>query len=266
VRGDLLHPVVSGNKLFKLIPIVQKATSSGCNTLISVGGRFSNHLHALAWVGNELGLSTVGIVQGYLEQEETPTLADCRRWGMTIHFVDRITFQKRYSYDFWKSWLEHYPRAFRVNEGGWSSEAIHGSGMWWEGIPEETDIVVTPIGSGSTYAGLSKSSSKHCSVVGVPVYKDPDGYSDLKLKLLETGINESDIQLWTGYSGKGFGRLDSRISTFKVNFELTTGVMLDPVYTAKSFFALSDKLEHDSALGQKKIAILHTGGLQGSRP
>jgi 1-aminocyclopropane-1-carboxylate deaminase len=265
IRGDLLHPIVSGNKLFKLLPIVQKIMPLGYNTLLSVGGRYSNHLHAMAWVGKELGISTVGIVQGYREQEDTPTMADCRLWGMNIHYVDRLTFQQRNLDSFWTPWLDKYPNAYRVNEGGWSPEAVNGSRLWWEGIPEDTDIVVTPIGSGSTLAGLINSSSKSRSVIGVPVFNDPNDYVDLKSKLINTGVEESAIQLWKGYSRRGFGQMDDQLAHFQENFEQSVGVALDPVYTIKTFFALSDKLKNQPSLRSKKIAILHTGGLQGAR-
>ncbi|MDO9212349.1 MAG: 1-aminocyclopropane-1-carboxylate deaminase/D-cysteine desulfhydrase, partial [Methylococcales bacterium] len=47
-RDDLLHPIMSGNKWRKLKYSLNHALNSGADTIISMGGAYSNHLHALA--------------------------------------------------------------------------------------------------------------------------------------------------------------------------------------------------------------------------
>lgn len=264
VRGDLLHPVVSGNKLFKLLPFIQSIQGKS-RTLISVGGRYSNHLHALAWVGQSLGIKTVGIVQGYSNQPMTPTLKDCTHWGMTIHYVDRETYRLRYLPSFWDKWSSLYPDPLCIYEGGWSDEAIYGSRLWWEGITHDTTMVICAVGSGCTLAGLCLSAPDRVTVVGVPVFKDPNNYAELRKKLSAKGVTSSQYCLWDEFSGLGFGKLDEDQRQFGQKFTLDTGIMLDPVYTTKVFYALHMKLAFNPALSDKAIAILHTGGLQGCR-
>ena len=264
IRGDLIHPVVSGNKLYKLQPILQQAHAAHTQTIISVGGRYSNHLHALAWAARESGLHSVGLVRGYPEQPLTPTLSDCQSWGMTFHFVSHSEYLNRYSDDFWNPWLRSYPSSMRVDEGGWGEMAIMGSSLWWDSIPDDVDLVVTAVGSGSTYAGLLLSKPSNVVVVGVPVFNDSDKYQDLMLKLRNVGIASDDIHLWTGYAGRGFGKLDLPQLTFKTVFERASAIQLDPVYTSKAFHALACQLQKHP-LKNQKIAILHTGGLQGNR-
>jgi len=265
IRGDLLHPIVSGNKLFKLLPIIQKAQKHKIQTLISVGGRYSNHLHALAWAGKSAGLETIGIVQGYEAQNLTSTLKDCLRWEMKIHFVGKVEFRSRYEDEFWQKWQADVPSSLRINEGGWSPESIKGSALWWDGIENNIDFVICAVGSGGTLAGLALSAPNGVRVIGVPVFKDPGGYRDLRVKLKEAGVDESLYTLWEGFAGKGFGSLTEEQKHFALQFSKTSGIQLDPVYTAKVFHALSLKIEKNPDLMVKKIAVLHTGGLQGCR-
>ena len=56
LRLDLLHPVVSGNKWFKLRYYIEKAQEQNKNSLVTFGGAWSNHIHATAaangWIKN----------------------------------------------------------------------------------------------------------------------------------------------------------------------------------------------------------------------
>ena len=46
---DKIHPVVSGNKLFKLHYFLEDALQSSHKTILSFGGAYSNHLAATAF-------------------------------------------------------------------------------------------------------------------------------------------------------------------------------------------------------------------------
>ena len=88
-RDDLNHATVSGNKLHKLKPNIELAKERGCGGVLSFGGPYSNHLHALAWACKNSGLKSVGFVRGELHESLTPTLNDCRNWGMTLVAIPR---------------------------------------------------------------------------------------------------------------------------------------------------------------------------------
>jgi 1-aminocyclopropane-1-carboxylate deaminase len=64
LRLDLLDPLISGNKWFKLKPHIEAAAAAGADGLISLGGAHSNHLHALAAAGRRFGFETVGLLRG----------------------------------------------------------------------------------------------------------------------------------------------------------------------------------------------------------
>lgn len=265
VRGDLIHPIISGNKLFKLIPHLKKAKELKKATLISVGGRYSNHLHAMAWAGQQQGFRTLGIVRSYKDQPTTPTLFDCQHWGMQIKLLEPNRYAARYEEAFWQHLERDYPNSYAIKEGGWSEESIVGSASWWPSIPDATDVVIVPVGSGTTLAGLIKSAPHGTKVIGVPVYRDPNDYKSLRDSLHDLGIEQESYELWTGHAGKGFGRTSPQLDQFSESFTSLTGILLDPVYNSKTFNALHERLLRGQISDDINIAILHTGGLQGMR-
>ena len=93
-RDDLNHTTVSGNKLHKLAPNIELAQARNCNAILSFGGPYSNHLHALAWACNEQGLASTGVIRGELHKNLTPTLKDCVKWGMRLVPCQRKDYRK----------------------------------------------------------------------------------------------------------------------------------------------------------------------------
>ena len=77
-RDDLIHPVISGNKWRKLKYILDHALRLDSDTIISMGGAYSNHLHALAFVGKQLNLNTIGFLLDTLS--ERPVLVWMIKW------------------------------------------------------------------------------------------------------------------------------------------------------------------------------------------
>lgn len=97
-RDDALHPTVSGNKFRKLKflsnEITHLKTPRKLPYLVTMGGIWSNHLHATAFVSKLLGCSSIGLVRGDSFMSFTATLQDCRMQGMELIFIDRINYRK----------------------------------------------------------------------------------------------------------------------------------------------------------------------------
>ena len=53
LRLDKMHALAPGNKWFKLALNLSAAKAAGAETLLSFGGAFSNHLHALAAIAQD---------------------------------------------------------------------------------------------------------------------------------------------------------------------------------------------------------------------
>ena len=82
LRLDRMGGLASGNKVFKLRRVLAAAKQQGVSCILSFGGAWSNHLHALAAMGAREGLQTIGVVRG--AEADTAMLRDVRRWGMQV--------------------------------------------------------------------------------------------------------------------------------------------------------------------------------------
>ena len=52
-REDLIHNIVSGNKWRKLKYNFEYLLNNKIKTILSFGGAYSNHLHALSWLAKK---------------------------------------------------------------------------------------------------------------------------------------------------------------------------------------------------------------------
>lgn len=138
LRLDLLDPLLSGNKWFKLLPHLQAAESANAEGLISLGGAHSNHLHALAAAGQRFSFETVGLLRG--EVQDTPTTRDLQAFGMQVHWLGYGGYRARHQVGFWQPWLARYPHLYPVDEGGCSLVAAQACGAIVEMAREQLQI------------------------------------------------------------------------------------------------------------------------------
>ena len=73
--GDRL----SGNKLFKLMPLIDCLRTSGVNSVASFGGPWSNHLWSLSAMTRQHGMRAQGLINGEMKSQLTPTLCEARQ-------------------------------------------------------------------------------------------------------------------------------------------------------------------------------------------
>ena len=262
-RDDLLHPVISGNKWRKLKYILDNALSLGADTIISMGGAYSNHLHALSYVGKVLGLKTIGLVRGEQPEVLTPTLQDMKNWGMELKFVSRTDYRLLRQYRNWQDLPNLKPRQYWLPEGGAQVLALKGVAELVSEIEMPYDILCVPCGTGTTLTGIIEAVPEQVSVLGFAALKNAGFLTAEVEALLSRPRNNWRIDL--DYHFGGFAKTNAGLSAFIDDFELKTTIPLEPVYTGKMMYAIYDLIgKHYFKPGQRIIA-LHTGGLQGKR-
>jgi 1-aminocyclopropane-1-carboxylate deaminase len=262
-RDDLLHPVISGNKWRKLKYIVDHALSLEITTLISMGGAFSNHLHTLAYVGKALGLKTIGIIRGEPSDIFTSTLMDMRSWGMELKFVSRSDYRELRQYKSGSALPGLKPGQYWVPEGGSQTLALTGIAELVDEITIPYDTLCVACGTGTTLAGMSEAVPEQVSVLGVAALKNAGFLRTDVERLLGPTLSNWHINL--DYHFGGFAKTHSQLTAFMEEFELKTGIPLEPVYTGKMLYALYDLIKKHSFKPGHRIIALHTGGLQGKR-
>ena len=95
-RLDLIHPLVSGNKWYKLKYNLIEARENGYDTLLTFGGAYSNHIHATAAAGTLFGFKTIGVIRGEAHLPLNPTLSFAKRNGMELFYLDRVSYRDKY--------------------------------------------------------------------------------------------------------------------------------------------------------------------------
>lgn len=262
-RDDLLHTVISGNKWRKLKYILDHALSLGTDTLVSMGGAYSNHLHALAYTGKALGLKTIGLVRGEQPEILTPTLADMKLWGMELKFISRSDYRLLRQYKNCHDLPGLPPGQYWLPEGGATGLALKGVAELVYELAIPYDTVCVPCGTGATLAGIVDAVPEQASVLGFSALKNAGFLTAEVEAMLSQPRNNWQINLDHHFGG--FAKTNAELSAFIEDFGLNTTIPLEPVYTGKMMYAIYDLIKkHYFKPGQRIIAV-HTGGLQGNR-
>lgn len=262
-RDDLLHPVISGNKWRKLKYSLDHALSLGSDTLISMGGAYSNHLHALAYVGKVLGLKTIGLIRGEQPLVLSTTLNDIKRWNMELRFVSRTDYRLLRQYKNYNTLPGLKSGEYWLPEGGATNLALQGVAELITEIGIPYDSFCVPCGTGATLAGVAEVASESVSVLGFAALKNASFLTADVDALLSQSRNNWQINL--DYHFGGFGKINAELSAFIEEFELKSAIPLEPIYTGKMIYGIYDLIKKNYFKPGQRIIALHTGGLQGKK-
>jgi 1-aminocyclopropane-1-carboxylate deaminase len=262
-RDDLLHPIISGNKWRKLKYSLNHALDLGANTIVSMGGAYSNHLHALAYAGKELGLKTIGLIRGEPSTILTPSLLDMQHWGMELRFVSRSDYRLLRQYKQWNALPNLKTGQYWLSEGGAHTLALRGVAELLSEIDIPYDVLCVPCGTGTTLAGLVNGVTDDVSVLGFAALKNA-GFLTADINTL-LPHSRTNWQLLLDYHFGGFAKTNTELLSFMNDFEVKNQIPLDPVYTGKMLYALYDLIKKQSFKADQRIIAVHTGGLQGKR-
>jgi len=272
-RDDLIDPVISGNKWRKLKYHLQGYKESGLSQILSFGGAYSNHLHALARVGMLEGIETIGIVRGdELTPQSNETLKDLEFWGMKLHFVSREQYKRRYDNDYIETLRQQYGDFYCVPEGGYSEQAVLGVEDIIAEVtnPYTFQHIFCPVGSGTTLAGLAVAAAKfmpQARIHGICALKN-GSYLNQQVESLIQQRQGDSLTNWQLHLDYHFGGFAKQKETFKQLWNIhciDSQIPWDKVYTAKMLFAVLDMVQQGYFNRGENILLIHTGGLQGNR-
>lgn len=260
-REDLIHPKISGNKYWKLFYNVENYLKQNPQNpqIITFGGAFSNHIFAVAALGKELQINTLGIIRGdELERnwQENPTLFKANQNGMQIRFVSRTDYRDKEK--FVENLQREFPDALIIPEGGTNELAVEGVRFMLNAETKEFDCLCCAVGTGGTLAGISKFAEDNQKVLGFKVVKD----SSLESKILQlSGRKNFDL---IDASENGYGKFSEENIEFINDFYAKYNIPLEPIYTGKMLRKIFELIDENHFPANLKILAFHTGGLQGT--
>jgi 1-aminocyclopropane-1-carboxylate deaminase len=263
-RLDLIHPVISGNKWFKLKKYLSETQSLGKKTVLTFGGAYSNHIVAIAAVTKKNALKSIGIIRGEKPTIPSHTLQDAASYGMDLYFVSREEYKKK---TIPTEVFERYDQTdiYIINEGGYGEKGVEGA----KDILKQIDFlpythIIDAVGTGTTIAGLIESSSKYQTVIGISSLKNNFSL-DQEIKTFLSEENKKRLTLIHDYHFGGYAKYSKKLIDFMNDWYRLTGIPSDFVYTGKLFFAVSDLIEKKYFPSESKLLIIHSGGVQGNQ-
>ncbi len=262
LRADVLDPVVSGNKWFKLQLYVRDATAAGKTTLATFGGPYSNHIIATAKYGASMGFNTVGFIRGEKPTTLSPTLTDAIQNGMTLHFVSREDFEQRE-----KIIAENQdPNWAWIPEGGYGITGADGAkSMLTIKDSSSYDTIICAVGTGTMMAGLIKAAAPHQKVIGLSVLKNNISIDAAIKALLTKEETKKNFEMIHDYHFGGYAKHKPALIDFMNECYKKMELPLDFVYTAKLMYGVKDLATKGKFEPSSKILVIHSGGLQGNR-
>ncbi len=268
-RDDLLHPVISGNKWRKLGKQLSQRPGLP-EHIVSFGGGFSNHLHALGYLCRQLGITFTAIVRGDYRHHPTPMLKDLQDWQADICYVSRLEYQQRSDPDYLQALSQRYANSLIIAEGGSNKAALAGVGRIVDELHGQTDrldVIATPVASGATLAGLAyhcaRPRTRPTTVLGIGVLKGEGYLESLVQALLPQPCSNWHID--HAHCGRGYAKSSTELLEFCEQMQQQYGMALEPVYSGKLFLAVKKKIAAGEFVTGTRLALLHTGGLQGAR-
>lgn len=258
-REDLNHPLVSGNKWWKLKYNLQEAARNHFKTLLTFGGAYSNHIFATAAAADELGFKSIGIIRGEETLPLNQTLLFAKEKGMELHYLSRNAYRT-------KTISDHYLRQFgdfySIPEGGSNLLAVKGISEFIAKLNIHYDYICCPVGTGGTLSGLIEGVSENKKIIGFTVLKGGEFLTDEIKKLSEKSNHLSNWKIITDYHFGGYAKQTPQLIEFITSFKATHKVPLDFVYTAKMMSGIYDLITKGFFERGSTVLAIHTGGLQ----
>jgi 1-aminocyclopropane-1-carboxylate deaminase len=264
LRLDTIHPIVSGNKIFKLYYFLEEAKNSIHKKIITFGGAYSNHLAATAYACKEAGLKCIGFVRGERPKELSHTLLFCLQNEMQLEFISRESYKKINKENFLQSLKNTCGDHILIPEGGFSQKGANGAKLICNYFNlKNFSHVCCAIGTATTFAGLINGNNNETEIIGFSVLKN---LNDIEERLIFLGVEPSKkYSVIHDYHFGGYAKKNTDLISFINSFYEDNKIPLDFVYTGKMIFGMYDLIEKKYFPEGSNILCIHTGGLQGNK-
>ena len=255
LRLDKIHPVISGNKWFKLKYYLQDFIQQNLNELGTFGGAYSNHIVATAYAAFLLDKKSIGIIRGEKPSQPSHTLIKAQEYGMQLHFVSREAFNNK------ENIKQQFNGIYWIDEGGYGNPGVKGAKeiLSLAANAGQYSHIICATGTGTMLAGICEAASSHQKIIGISVLKNNFSIKDEVSKL--TG---KDFTMMHNFHFGGYAKHPPVLIDFMNEIWQQHQLPTDIVYTSKTLYAIR-QLAIDLFFPEgSKILMIHSGGLQGN--
>jgi 1-aminocyclopropane-1-carboxylate deaminase len=265
-REDLNHPLVSGNKWWKLKYNLEEALRLKKQTVVTFGGAFSNHIYATAAAAKEKNLKSIGLIRGEETLPLNATLSFVRENGMELRYISREEYRRKDSNEFLRKLEAQFGDFYLIPEGGTNDLAVKGCAEYAqkELATIDFDHLFIPVGTGGTIAGLICGFCGKKEITGVTVLKNGEFLKE-KIEKLVYNFSGNTYEKWsllTSYHHGGYAKLTDELLRFISVMKEEHKLPLDTVYTGKLMWAVMKEIEQGKFRRGSTVLAFHTGGVQ----
>ena len=272
-----------GNKVRKLEFLMADALALGAGVLITTGGHQSNHARMVAAAACRFGMAAVLVLRGDAPAEYQGNLLRDRLFNSTLECVDPDDY-----FHLIDGRMEAHAQAARdagkvpyvIPLGGANPLGALGYVRAVEEMQAQLaqsggarpDVIVAPVGSGGTLAGLQVGVRRYwpgTRVVGISVSRDSAwfqqrvaGMAGECAALLGWDMQFAPDDIWVEdqHVGPGYGKPSAGGVAAIRRVAGQEGVLLDPVYTGKAMDGLFSLVGAGAIPADADVLFLHCGG------
>lgn len=277
-RDDMTGVSLGGNKVRKLEYLLADAKAKGCDVAITTGGAQSNHAMLTAACCRMIGMEPILMLKkrGVMGRKGNLLLESLM--GVDVRFVDTS------SYDVVYKEMDKLVEELRAEGKNPYLIPVGGSvPLGTVGYVEcareffeqakaagvKIDRIVCTAGSGGTLGGILLGTMLYgegAKVTGIAVCDDP--FEEITAELVnecakilgvDIAIKPEDVDV-RRYYGAGYAQPSREgLAAIKLMAE-KEGIMVDPVYTGKTFAGLLDMCAKGEIKENENVVFLHSGG------
>lgn len=259
LRLDKIHPLISGNKWFKLRYYLEEAKTTGKERIVTFGGAWSNHIIATAAACRLENLKCTGIIRGEQPAVLSDTLKQAIKLGMELVFLSRE--------DFGKGKIPGAlltPSSLIIQQGGFGEPGIRGAAeiTGYAGHQNNYTHTCCAVGTGTMLAGLCIAAAPGQQVVGISVMKNNHQPEEDIQQF--GGPGKATLRVRHEYHFGGYAKHQPSLLQFMNDWYRQTGIPTDFVYTGKLCYAVHDLVQKNYFPEGSRLLIIHSGGLTGN--
>lgn len=276
-REDLIDLAFGGNKARKIEYFVEDIIKNKYDYIVTYGASQSNHCRVTAAIAAKLGIKCLLILadDGKADYNGNYFLYDL--FGAETVSIEVENVSNSIDNIMGELKNKGYNPYF-ITGGGHGNlgtqayvDAYEEINYQSKDINVEFDYIFFASGTGTTHAGLqigSKINNDCTKIVGISIARKEERGKEVILESIkeyttenkiELDININDINFIDTYIGDGYADIyDDIIETIRY-MARNENILLDPVYTGKSFYGMLDFIEKNN-ITNKNILFIHTGG------
>jgi D-cysteine desulfhydrase len=280
-RDDLTGLLETGNKIRKLEFLVGDALAQGADTLITCGTLQSNCCRAVSAVAARLGLKAVLALKGSRPAEYDGNLLLDRLLGAEIRYCTDAEWEgiDAVMQELAESVRARGGRPYVIPESGATVVGALGYlscgrelvQQIRHGAPDFDTVAITAF-SGGSQAGLlmaKQLAGLRAEIVSVPVAWEAPRVREYVTNVMVEARRRfafpveppADIRILDGYQGAGRAEVRREELDIVLRVARLEGIVLDPVYTAKAFYGLLDRIRRAPRDLGRRVCFIHTGGV-----